>query len=155
MPPTDRSAPPSIAHLRLLRRNAARCARSNIVVRVETVSHAHHAAFCSVEQRLRGGLWHTCSVEELTRLAEEALRPLIGMGYVPMIIVRHNDLRNALVLRTPLRLREPAAWSARLRAWLGKPGTGDDRHAFAAVRDPFGWFAALQREAAPGPRSAP
>lgn len=126
-----------------LQQNAVRCARTNIVVRVETISHTNHAAFCSVEQRLRGGLWHTCSVEELTWLAEQALAPLIGMGYAPLITVRHKELRNIRSALPSLHLFDGRAWLARLRAWLGRP---DGREGFdATARDPFGWFAALQR----------
>jgi hypothetical protein len=140
-----RSRPADPASLHHLQQNAAECARTNIVVRVDTISHVHHAVFCSVEQRLRGGLWHTCSVEELTWLAEQALSPLIGMGYVPLITVRHKDLRNAQASLPPLRAFDARAWIARLRAWLGRPDGREGFDATATARDPFGWFAALQR----------
>lgn len=149
LPTQHRTA--DLSTLRHLRQNAARCARTNIVVRVDTISHAHHAAFCSVEQRLRGGLWHTCSVEELTWLAEQALSPLIAMGYVPMITVRHKDLRNAQAAMPPLRLFDAGAWMARLRAWLGRPGPIEGFDARTVVGDPFGWSAALQRAAPKAP----
>jgi hypothetical protein len=128
-----------------LHRNASLCARTNLVVRVEAISLANHAAFCSVEQHMRGGFWRTCSVEELTHLAERALAPLIGLGYMPMITVHHKDLRNARAGMPPLPLFPLGAWLARLRAWLGRPGVGEGFDAHAIDRDPFGWSAALQR----------
>lgn len=115
--------------------------RRNIIVHVDAVSPSQHAAFCTVEQRHRGWLWHTCSVEELAWRAEQALAPLMSIGILPMITVKHRSLRNATA-PTPQRLAVLHHWVGKLKTWSGLPFDGHTEHASADAHDPFGWRSA-------------
>jgi hypothetical protein len=130
--------------------NAVHLTRLNILVQVDAVSASRHAAFCSVEQLHHGWMWHTCSVEELAWRAEQALAPLMGMGILPMITVKHRSLHNGTAA-TPQGLALLQHWLGRSLAWTGI--TWGRRHAHRAgeAADPFGWRAA----SAPGYQQGP
>jgi hypothetical protein len=115
--------------------------RRNIIVHVDAVSPSQHAAFCTVEQRHRGWLWHTCSVEELAWRAEQALAPLMSIGILPMITVKHRSLRNATAA-TPQRLAVLHHWFGKLKTWSGLPFGDDAKDATTLGHDPFGWRSA-------------
>ncbi len=141
MKPTDQQRTEALQ--RHLRDNASDCDRRNIIVHVDSISHEHSVAFCSVEQRHKGLLRRDCSVDELVWRAEQALAPLTGLGFVPMITARHTSLNNATAAPAAIRSRNLMDRMPDLWRWLGSPfrqeGFGDP----TLVKDPFGWRQAL------------
>jgi hypothetical protein len=134
---------------RHLEDNAHQMTRSNIIVHVDWVSLPHHAAFCSVEQRHRGWLWRRCSVEELTWRAEQALAPLMSMGILPMITVKHRSLRNATTSRTQ-RFALLNNVLGQLLGWSGLPLGWKSAATRGVDNDPFGWRSASRHPAPEG-----
>jgi hypothetical protein len=124
---------------RHLRDNASDLIGRNIIVHVDSISHEHGVAFCSVEQRHKGLLRRDRSVDELVWRAEQALAPLIGLGFVPMITARHKSLHNATAAPAAILSRNVMDRMPDLWRWLGSPfrqeGFGDP----TLVKDPFGW----------------
>ncbi|MEO8069182.1 MAG: hypothetical protein ABI599_15900 [Flavobacteriales bacterium] len=127
---------------RHLNANEKECIESNIIVRVNRISAEHTIAFCSVEQRRTGLLRRTCTVHELIRRAEKALAPLVGMGIVPLITVRHKSLFN-ITTKTARASRMPVDWIPNLWHWLGHPVGNRVFRTVPVPRDPFGWRHAL------------
>lgn len=129
--------------------NAARLARLNILVHVDAVSPSRHAVFCSVEQIHHGWLWHTCTVEELAWRAEQALAPLMTLGILPMITVKHPLLHNstAATPRVPALLQHWLGW---LTAWSRIPLGRRHAHRPGEAVDPFGWRVVLVNSALEG-----
>lgn len=129
--------------------NAAQLARLNIVVHVDAVSPSRHAVFCSVEQLHHGWLWHTCTVEELAWRAEQALAPLMIMGILPMVTVKHPLLHNSSAT-TPQGVALLMHWLGRSIGWAGIPWGRRHGHRAGEAVDPFGWRAVLVNGAQEG-----
>lgn len=129
---------PNHTALRHLAENASQLEHRNIRVHVDSVSPSHHAAFCTVQQRHRGWLWRKLSVEELTWRAEQALAPLMRMGVLPMITVRHRSLLNATE-SAPRRHALLKSLLSKFTRWTGMPPSRRGPDISAAAEDPFGW----------------
>ena len=123
--------------------NAARCARRNIRVHVNSINADRSVALCSVEQ-LRGGFFQrNCSVQELIWRAEQALAPLIGLGILPMITVKHQDLKNASEATAPRNVRSLMDRLRDLAGLLGLPFAREGFSPLPVAGDPFGWRRAM------------
>lgn len=123
--------------------NALRCARHGIIVQVNSINADRSVALCSVEQRESAFLRRDRSVHELIWQAEQALAPLIGLGILPMISVRHKDLLNA---SAPVAVRARRSLMDRLRELAGLLGHSSSREGFTPLPvapDPFGWRRAM------------
>jgi hypothetical protein len=123
--------------------NAAACIRHNIIVHVDSINASQTVAICSVEQRNKGLLRRTYSVQELIWRTEQALAPLTGLGVVPLINVRHEELLNTSPTATR-NARSPMDWIQRLKGWLGYPLAREFFGTSAPVSDPFGLYKAMQ-----------
>lgn len=132
---------PNDTALRHLEDNASQLEHRNIRVHVDSVSPSHHAAFCTVQQRHRGWLWRTLSVNELTWRAEQALAPLMRLGGLPMITVRHRSLFNATA-SSPQRFALMKSVFGQFIRWSGFLRGRRAHDTRVAAEDPFGWRSA-------------
>src|SRR5688572_9008324 len=138
---------PNVQRARALHRhlseNESDLIRRNIVVRVDSINTGQNVALCTVEQRITGLLRRTYSPPELVWRAEQALAPLIGLGIMPLITVRHPALQNAKGTAQRATGRSLMDWVPNVWSWLGYPLAP---RGFGAVRldhDPFGWRGAM------------
>lgn len=140
---TDEPIPDRTAILRQhLQDNESECIKHNITVQVGSTNASNSVAFCTVEQRISGLLRRDLNVPELVWRAEQALAPLIGLGTVPLITVRHKSLNN-LRPSTPSPPRSFMDHIPDLWRWLGSPFAREGFGAVVLVRDPFGWRRAM------------
>lgn len=128
---------------RHLSSNERECISSNIAVRVDRINKHHSIAFCSVEQRRSGLFQRKCSVHELIQRAEQALAPMVGMGIVPLITVRHASLSNC----TSATDRARRSFMDRIKDlwhyWSGQRPAHARLSVIPITTDPFGWRSAM------------
>jgi len=142
-----RKAPTNVERAQALHRhlsdNESDCIKRNIIVNVTSINAAQSVAYCSVEQRKSGVFRRALPVAELLWRAEQALAPLIGLGIVPLLTVRHRSLSNTLILRRRESTRSPMDWIPDLLTWLGYPLSREGFSVVPVVHDPFGWRRAM------------
>ena len=131
---------------RQLAENARRCVTDNLVVHVDTMNAQGTVALCSVEQHSHGLFRRHYPMNELVWRAEQALSPLIGLGIVPLISVRHQDLHNTTAPPPPTTRYLPYLLQL-LRNRLGFPQAHHAAGAVTEVVDPFGWQQAHDKAA--------
>lgn len=143
MPNEPTNVERSLALHRHLSDNESECIKRNIIVRVDSINADHSVAQCSVEQRMSGLLRRTYPVPELIWRAEQALAPLMGLGIVPLLTIRHKTLKNTSTTKARRMDRSPMDRMADIWKWLGYPLSPEGFGAVVLAKDPFGWRQAM------------
>ncbi len=128
-----------------LHRNESRCLALNVRVRILSINTENHTAHCTVQQILLRWSPFRYDRNELLRMAEKALSPLIRIGLLPMITVMTRSVRDRSTTTESI-MHHP--WMRIMLRWSGLDALGVP--AVVPPRDPFGWKAAMNSGVRPG-----